>query len=224
MKVLIVEDDELVLAFIANTLVEHGHDFDVARSGTWGLAAADAGDHDVIVLDLNLPDITGFEVAERHRERGNQTPILMLTARSAESGVIRGLNVGADDYVTKPCKRGELLAWLRALARRRSPTGNAMLQYDDLDVDRINNRVRRAGQEIDRTPVEFKLLTALVLLDGHIASRDFLNEQLWGTSAGTSSSLLSVHVTHLRSKLSVVGEVDLIETVRGVGYRLRARA
>jgi DNA-binding response OmpR family regulator len=142
MKVLIVEDDELVLAFIANTLVEHGQDFDVARSGTWGLAAADAGDHDVIVLDLNLPDITGFEVAERHRERGNQTPILMLTARSAESGVIRGLNVGADDYVTKPCKRGELLAWLRALARRRSPTGNAMLQYDDLDVDRINNRVR----------------------------------------------------------------------------------
>ena len=210
MKVLIVEDDELVLAFIANTLVEHGQDFDVARSGTWGLAAADAGDHDVIVLDLNLPDITGFEVAERLRERGNQTPILMLTARSAESGVIRGLNVGADDYVTKPCKRGELLAWLRALARRRSPTGNAMLQYDDLDVD--------------RTPVEFKLLTALVLLDGRIASRDFLNEQLWGTSAGTSSSLLSVHVTHLRSKLSVVGEVDLIETVRGVGYRLRARA
>ena len=224
MKVLIVEDDELVLAFIANTLVEHGHDFDVARSGTWGLAAADGGDHDVIVLDLNLPDITGFEVAERLRERGNQTPILMLTARSAESGVIRGLNVGADDYVTKPCKRGELLAWLRALARRRSPTGNAMLQYDDLDVDRINNRVRRAGQEIDRTPVEFKLLTALVLLDGRIASRDFLNEQLWGTSAGTSSSLLSVHVTHLRSKLSVVGEVDLIETVRGVGYRLRAGA
>ena len=178
----------------------------------------------MIVLDLNLPDITGFAVAERLRERGNQTPILMLTARSAESEVIRGLNVGADDYVTKPCKRGELLAWLRALARRRSPTGNAMLQYDDLGVDRINNRVRRAGQEIDRTPVEFKLLTALVLLDGRIASRDFLNEQLWGTSAGTSSSLLSVHVTHLRSKLSVVGEVDLIETVRGVGYRLRAGA
>ena len=224
MKVLIVEDDELVSAFIANTLVEHGHDFDVARSGTWGLAAADGGDHDVIVLDLNLPDITGFEVAERLRERGNQTPILMLTARSAESEVIRGLNVGADDYVTKPCKRGELLAWLRALARRRSPTGNAMLQYDDLGVDRINNRVRRAGQEIDRTPVEFKLLTALVLLNGRIASHDFLNEQLWGTSAGTSSSLLSVHVTYLRSKLSVVGEVDLIETVRGVGYRLRARA
>ena len=224
MRVLIVEDDELVLAFIANTLVEHGHDFDVARSGTWGLAAADAEDHDVIVLDLNLPDITGFAVAERLRERGNQTPILMLTARSAESDVIRGLNVGADDYVTKPCKRGELLARLRALARRRSPTGNAMLQYDDLGVDRINNRVRRAGQEIDRTPVEFKLLTALVLLDGRIASRDFLNEQLWGTSAGTSSSLLSVHVTHLRSKLSVVGEVDLIETVRGVGYRLRAGA
>ena len=178
----------------------------------------------MIVLDLNLPDITGFAVAERLRERGNQTPILMLTARSAESEVIRGLNVGADDYVTKPCKRGELLARLRALARRRSPTGNAMLQYDDLGVDRINNRVRRAGQEIDRTPVEFKLLTALVLLDGRIASRDFLNEQLWGTSAGTSSSLLSVHVTHLRSKLSVVGEVDLIETVRGVGYRLRAGA
>ena len=151
MKVLIVEDDELVSAFIANTLVEHGHDFDVARSGTWGLAAADAEDHDVIVLDLNLPDITGFAVAERLRERGNQTPILMLTARSAESGVIRGLNVGADDYVTKPCKRGELLARLRALARRRSPTGNAMLQYDDLGVDRINNRVRRAGQEIDLT-------------------------------------------------------------------------
>ena len=224
MKVLIVEDDELVSAFIANTLVEHGHDFDVARSGTWGLAAADAEDHDVIVLDLNLPDITGFAVAERLRERGNQTPILMLTARSAESDVIRGLNVGADDYVTKPCKRGELLARLRALARRRSPTGNAMLQYDDLGVDRINNRVRRAGQEIDLTPVEFKLLTALVLLDGRISSRDFLNEQLWGTSAGTSSSLLSVHVTHLRSKLSVVGEVDLIETVRGVGYRLRAGA
>ena len=134
MKVLIVEDDELVLAFIANTLVEHGQDFDVARSGTWGLAAADAGDHDVIVLDLNLPDITGFEVAERHRERGNQTPILMLTARSAESGVIRGLNVGADDYVTKPCKRGELLAWLRALARRRSPSGNAMLQLSLIHI------------------------------------------------------------------------------------------
>ena len=145
MKVLLVEDDALVSAFIAKTLVEHGHEFDVARSRTWGLAAADAGDHDVIVLDVNLPDITGFEVAERLRERGNQTPILMLTGRRAEGDVIRGLNVGADDYLTKPCKPGELLARLRALARRRSPVGKGVLQYDDLAVDRIENVVRGGG-------------------------------------------------------------------------------
>ena len=224
MKVLIVEDEALVSAFIADALVEDGHDCDVARSGTGGLAAAEAGDHDVIVLDVNLPDITGFEVTERLRERGNQTPILMLTARIAEGDIIRGLNVGADDYLTKPCKPGELLARLRALARRRSPVGKSMLQYDDLDVDRIENVVRRGGQEIDLTPVEFKLLIALLLRDGRVASRDSLHEELWGERGETSSSLLSVHMTHLRSKLSVLGDDGLIETVRGVGYRLRAKA
>ena len=147
MKVLIVEDDALVSAFIADALAEDGHDFDVARNGTWGLAAAEAGDHDVIVLDVNLPDITGFEVTERLRERGNQTPILMLTARIAEGDIIRGLNVGADDYLTKPCKPGELLARLRALARRRSLGSRAAAPGGPCR----GHPTPGAGRETDRT-------------------------------------------------------------------------
>lgn len=221
MKILLVEDEARVARFIEKGLHEEGHVVDTAPDGLEGVAAASVGSYDVILLDLMLPRKSGFQVASELRRAGDTTPILMLTARDARRDVVRGLDLGADDYLTKPFDFDELLARIRAICRRGRTFDDATLRCADIELDRRSHAVTRGARSVVLTPTEFRLLETLMEHDGAVVRRTEILDRVWGMSFDPGTNLIDVHMVNLRRKLEEHGEERVIETVRGVGFRMR---
>jgi two-component system, OmpR family, response regulator len=218
MRVLVVEDDPKLAALLGRGLREEGVATDVTGRGEDALWMAGSTDYDALVLDVMLPGIDGFEACERLRADGVSTPVLMLTARDAIEDRIAGLDGGADDYLVKPFAFGELLARLRALARRGPVARPAVLEVGSLRLDPATRRVWRGQAEIDLTQREFSLFEAFMRRPGEALSRFELLEAAWDGAYENRSNVIDVYVGYLRQKLGRTS----IETVRGHGYRLRA--
>jgi two-component system OmpR family response regulator len=221
MRVLVVEDEEKLAALIARALREAGLAVDAAHRGEDALWMAGATPYDAIVLDVGLPGIDGFEVCRRLRADGVWAPVLMLTARDAVPDRVAGLDGGADDYMTKPFAPAEVLARLRALARRGAAERPAVLQADGLRLDPATRRVDRDGTEISLSVREFAMLETFMRSRGDVLSRLHLLEHVWDDGYENRSNVVDVYVRYLREKIDVPFGTDSIETLRGVGYRLR---
>jgi len=222
MRVLIVEDELKMASLLRRGLGEAGHSADVARTGDDALWMAKAVEYDAIVLDLMLPGLSGVEVCRRLRDDGVWSPVLMLTARDGVADRIAGLDAGADDYLTKPFSFAELLARLRALARRGSAERPAVLEAGDLRLDPATRQAWRGDAEIGLSPKEFALLEAFMRRPGQVLSRLDLLEHAWDFAYENRSNVVDVYVRYLRDKIDRPFGRASLETVRGVGYRLRA--
>lgn len=219
--ILIVEDERTMATLLRQGLEEEQHSVRIAGDGLTGLREAMGGDFDVILLDVMLPGIDGFELARRLRAGGNQTPILMLTARDAVDDVAYGLDIGVDDYLTKPFSFVELLARLRAVARRGNAPRPITLQIDGLELDPLSRRVTRDGSELHLTATEFKLLELLMRRAGRVVTRQAIVDAVWGPLDEVGENTLDVFISMLRNKVDRGAESKLIQTVRGVGYTMR---
>src|SRR3990170_4034850 len=221
MYVLLVEDERRLSQVVRRVLEEEGHTVDTAFDGEEGLHIALEGSHDVIVLDVMLPEMDGIQVCRSLRANKLDTPILLLTALDAVDDRVRGLDAGADDYLPKPFAFQELLARLRALSRRkvhsREPTE---LRVDDLVLDLRRRRAERNGKAIELSPKEFSLLEFLMRNEGRVVTRTQILDHLWGYDYETDSNLVDVYVAYLRRKVDRGHGRALIRTVRGVGYAL----
>jgi two-component system OmpR family response regulator len=223
-RVLIVEDEVKLAALIRKALRETGMLADVAIKGEDALWMSAASTYDVVVLDINLPGIDGFEVCHRLRLDGVRTPILMLTARDGIDDRITGLNTGADDYVVKPFDLNELFARIRALARRGPVERGTTLIVGDLILDLATHAVTRAGVEIELSTKELQLLEVFMARPGQVLSRYDLLEGAWEIDYEKRSNIVDVYVRYLREKIDRPFGIETIETVRGAGYRLRSAA
>jgi len=221
MRVLIVEDEVKMASLIRRGMREEGLAADVATRGEDAIWMAGATEYDAVVLDVMLPGIDGFETCRRLRADGVWAPILMLTARDSVADRVAGLDGGADDYLTKPFSFAELLARLRALARRGSVEKPAVLEVGDLRLDPAARRVTRGGEEIALSAKEFALLEAFMRRPGDVLSRFQLLEQAWDYEYENRSNIVDVYIRYLREKVDRPFGVESIETVRGAGYRLR---
>jgi two-component system OmpR family response regulator len=222
MRVLVVDDDVKMSAILRKGLGLEGIAVDVVNDGEAAVIRAEATAYDVVVLDVMLPGQDGFDVCRRLRERGVWAGILMLTARDAVDDRVTGLNAGADDYLLKPFSFVELLARVRALARRGRVARPVVLEVGDLKLDRATLRVWRGGQAVDLSPKEFALLEALMRRPGEVLSRFELLEQAWSYDYEHRSNVLEVYIRYLREKIDRPFGRSSIETVRGAGYRLCA--
>jgi DNA-binding response OmpR family regulator len=220
MQFLIIEDEPAVARAIQKGLKREGHRTDIASSGSTGLAMAHGGDYDLIILDIMLPERSGFEVAAELRARGDATPILMLTALCSTEDIVKGLDAGADDYLTKPFELSELLARVRALKRRAGPGRARVTRFADLVLDEAERTARRGERPIKLTDTECRLLSALMERPGETVSRQELLERVWDIRFDPCTRVVDVHVANLRKKLEARGEERMVATVRGVGYRL----
>jgi DNA-binding response OmpR family regulator len=223
MRVLIVEDERRMARLLQRGLEEEGCAVAVARDGIGGLELAEGAEFDLIVLDLMLPGIDGWEVARRLRRIGNRTPILMLTARDSVQDIVRGLDLGADDYLTKPFSFEVLLARVRALLRRGPAPLPAQLRVGELVLDPANHQVSYAGQRLRLTRTEYRLLEFLMRRTNRVVERDTLVAAVWGYDREIESNTLDAFIRLLRIKLEERGAHGLIRTVRGVGYLLGDR-
>jgi DNA-binding response OmpR family regulator len=221
MRILVVEDDSQMAELLQRGLVNQGHVVDVALDGITGLEKALAMPFDAIVLDVMLPGANGLQVAKRLRASGNRTPILMLTARDAVPDVVRGLDVGADDYLTKPFSFEVLAARLRVIGRRKTMESSPVLQISDLTLDREAHEVRRGKRAVTLSPTEFAMLEHLMRRAGRVVSRHDLIAAVWGDDHEVGSNTVDVFIFLLRSKIETGGEKRLIQTVRGLGYTVR---
>jgi two-component system response regulator MprA len=203
-------------------LSEEGHSVITSDNGNDALEVARSSPFDAILLDVMLPGIDGFEIARRLRSEGNETPILMLTARDTEQDIIRGLDHGADDYLTKPFSFSELLARLRAVTRRTGGHRSATLTCEDLALDTGTHEATRAGRRLHLTRTEFLLLQKLLQSDGQAVSRKALIDNVWGYDREIENNTLDAFIRLLRQKVDTTGEKPLIHTVRGFGYRVHA--
>ena len=221
MRVLIVEDDTKMAGLLRRGMRDEGIAADVAGKGEDAVWMAGATEYDAIVLDVMLPGIDGFETCARLRGAGVWAPVIMLTARDAVEDRVAGLDTGADDYLVKPFSFAELLARLRALARRAPPERPAVLEVGTLRVDPATRRAWREGTEIELSPKEFALLETFVRHPGEVLSRFQLLEHAWDYEYENRSNVVDVYVRYLREKVDRPFGVTGIETVRGAGYRLR---
>jgi two-component system OmpR family response regulator len=221
MRVLIVEDDIKLASLIRRGLREEGLDADVAINGEDALWMADEGGYDVMILDLTLPGIDGLETCRRLREGNVRTPIMVLTARGEIEDRIEGLNQGADDYLVKPFSFGELLARVRALARRGEINVTSVLQVDDLRLDPVKHRAWRGDTELELSAKEFQLLEALMRHAGEAMSRNRLLDLAWNRDYQGQSNVVDVYIGYLRDKIDRPFGRSSIETIRAVGYRLK---
>jgi len=223
-KILYVEDDPEAQAFVQRALRESGFVVDTAGDGTSGLELAIGGAYDVLILDVKLPGLDGFEVLRRLRAAGQSVPVLFLTAQGEVGNRIRGLDLGADDYLAKPFALGELLARLRAVARRHQhQPADGVLRVADVVLDSDRHYVERAGKRIALTPKEFQLLEYLALNAGYVVSRSMIAEKIWGHGFESYSNAIDVHVNNLRRKLDRGHGTKLIHTAKGLGYVLEDR-
>ena len=224
MRVLVVEDDRKLAGVIRQGLKELGFAVDTAGDGPKGLELALATDYDAVVLDVMLPVLSGLEVLRQLREGHRATPILMLSARSAVEDRIRGLDMGADDYLAKPFSFAELLARLRAISRRPSVEPKTVLAIADLELDTTRHAVRRGGKELALTAKEFALLELLLRRKGIVVTRRMILDRVWDLDYDGGSNLVEVYINYLRRKIDQDFEPRLIHTVRGSGYVLREPA
>jgi heavy metal response regulator len=224
LRILYVEDDATAREYIEKGLSEQGYQVTTAGDATSGLALALEAAFDLVILDVMLPDSDGFEVLKTLRDKGIDTPAIFLTARSTVTDRIRGLNLGADDYLVKPFAFAELLARISAVARRTvAEPGDGKLAIADLELDLRRHAVTRGGRPIELTPKEFSLLEYLMRHQGQAISRAMITEKVWGYGFDTYSNLIDVHINHLRKKVDKGFATKLIHTVKGVGYVLEAR-
>jgi len=221
MRVLVVDDEKKVASFLERGLREEGYSVDVAHDGEDGLLKALVHDYDLLILDVMMPGKTGLEVVRDLRAKDKATPVLMLTARDSEHDVVLGLDVGADDYLTKPFGFDELLARVRALLRRGGAARPDRLLYHDLELDRVKHVALRAGVRLDLTAKEFQLLEFFMLNSERVVRRTELLEKVWDLHFDPMSNVVDVHLGNLRRKLGRSHEDALLYTVRGVGYVLR---
>ena len=221
MRILVVEDEEKVASFIRKGLVEERYAVDVAHDGQEGVELAALNPYDLVVLDLMLPKLDGFKVIQRLREDAVDTPILVLTAKDAVGDKVRGLDLGADDYLTKPFAFEELLARIRALLRRGGGNATPVFQVADLVLDPAARTVTRGGDKIELTAKEFALLEYLMRHAGRVLTRTMILEHVWDQSFDSYTNVIDVYVNYLRKKIDQGREPRLIHTVRGVGYVLR---
>jgi DNA-binding response OmpR family regulator len=223
-NVLLVEDEPRVADFIDRGLRAENHGVTIAPTGGEGVDLAKTGEFDVIVLDLMLPDMHGYDVCQRLRQEGHHTPILMLTAMDALDDRIKGIKIGADDYLTKPFDFDELLVRIEALVRRAhhfAPSSN-VLKVADLELDRELLEVKRGDEPIKLTAKELAILELLMSAPGRVFSRTRILNQVWGYSEDPLTNVVDVYIARLRRKIDTKGREPLIETVRGHGYRLKA--
>lgn len=221
MRVLVVEDERKISAYVKRGLEEHGFAVDTAFTGPEALDWADTVDFDVIVLDRMLPDLDGIVVCRTLRQRGQRTPILMLTARDTIDDRVVGLDAGADDYLVKPFALKELLARLRALTRRATEAPKSpLLQFADLTLDTATRRVRRGETLIELTAKEYAVLECLLREPERVLTRTQIAEHVWNYDVYNQSNVVDVYIRNLRRKLDDGFNLKLIQTVRGAGYRL----
>jgi len=222
MRILVVEDEKKVASFIRQGLGEEGYAVDVALNGEEGLAMARDGVHDLIILDIGLPKMNGLQVLQELRRRKVTTPVLLLTVRATIEDKVLGLDAGADDYLTKPFAFQELVARVRALLRRRTEGGPAVLQFADLTLDPARHAAFRGSQKIDLTAKEFALLDYFMRNPGRVLTRTMIIEHVWDYDFDTGTNVVDVYVNYLRKKIDSDREPKLIHTIRGVGYVMKA--
>ena len=221
MRILVIEDERKIAALLVEFLTEEGCHVLVAHNGREGLELARTPGLDVVVLDLMLPGIEGLAITKTLRAEGNRVPILMLTARDADDDIVRGLNAGADDYLTKPFSFDVLLARIRAVSRRGPISSLVTLRAGDLIIDTSNREVKRNARTVSLTAREYDLLELLARNSPRVLTRDAIIQAVWGFEGDISENNLEAFVHRLRAKLELPGEAKLIHTMRGVGYVLR---
>ncbi|HEV8636618.1 MAG TPA: response regulator transcription factor [Chloroflexota bacterium] len=221
MYLLLVEDDPRIARVVERALVEAGHRVDAVHDGVDGLVRAEGGGYDLLVLDVMLPGMDGVEVARRLRRQRARMPILMLTARDAVADRVRGLDAGADDYLTKPFALEELLARVRALGRRHGDGADSPMRVGDLTLDESRHEVRRGDRAIDLTAKEFDLLAYLMRNAGKVLSKGQIVDHVWGYDAEATSNVVEIYIHYLRDKVDRGFPRPLIRTIRGVGYTIK---
>ncbi len=225
MRILVVEDERKVASFVRQGLEEEGHTVEVAADGAAALGLmVDGPPYDLVVLDLMLPKRDGFEVLRMARARRVETPVLVLTARDAVSDKVMGLDLGADDYLTKPFAFEEFLARVRALLRRGSAPRAAVLRLADLSLDPSTREVSRGQRKVDLTTREYALLEYFMRNVGRVLTRPMIAEHVWGLDFDPESNIIDVYVGYLRRKIDGDGERRLLHTMRGAGYVMRMEA
>ncbi len=222
MRVLVVEDDTKVGSFIKRALEEESYAVDLCEDGAQGLALALSGSYDVIVIDLMLPNLPGLEILRRIRKEKIHTPVLILTAQSKVDQKVKGLDAGADDYLTKPFAIDELLARIRVLLRRGTAEAPGVLQVDDLILNPATREVTREGQRIELTVKEYALLEYFMRHAGRVLTRPMISEHVWDQDFDTFTNVIDVYVNYLRNKIDRGRSRKLIHTIRGSGYMLKA--
>ncbi|SNB47133.1 heavy metal response regulator transcription factor [Geobacter sp. DSM 9736] len=223
MRVLVVEDEERILNFLRKGLKEYGYTVDTATLGNEGLQMALNKEYDLIILDIMLPGMDGYKVMERLRDARNDTPVLFLTARDAVQDRIKGLELGADDYVIKPFAFSELVTRMRTILRRGPIKSSEIIRVGDLEMDVTAHRATREGKRLDLTPKEFSLLSLLARRSGEVLTRMRIAERIWDVDLDSDTNVVDVHMRRLRSKVDDPFPRKLIHTVRGVGYVLEER-
>jgi two-component system, OmpR family, copper resistance phosphate regulon response regulator CusR len=223
MRVLVVEDEKKIAEAVKAGLTEENHEVTLALTGEDGFYLASADTFDLVILDIMLPGRDGIEVLSTLRKRGLGTPVLILTAKDAVEDRVLGLDTGADDYMTKPFALPELLARVRAIARRGQPEQTLRLKAADLEIDLVAHRVTRDSQAIDLTAKEFAVLECLLRHQGHVVSREMLAREVWDeiTWIAPLYNVIDVHIARLRRKVDEPFPARLIQTVRGVGFIVR---
>ncbi len=223
MKILLVEDDNSISRFIAKGLKEMLYTVDQVFDGEEGLHLALSESYDMIILDIMLPKIDGWEVLQCIRKEQIKTPVIILTAKDAKSDIVKGLELGADDYLVKPFAFAELLARVKAILRRGQPdTDLSIMAIGDLTLDLITRTVRRNGKDIELSAKEFMLLEYLMRNEGQILTRTMILESVWGYNFDTESNIIDVHINHLRKKIDSGYQSKLIRTIKGMGYVLKS--
>ncbi|MEC9112528.1 MAG: response regulator transcription factor [Verrucomicrobiota bacterium] len=221
MKILFVEDEAEIGDLIKTGLEKEEFSVDYCKDGDSGMEHAMSNSYDAIVLDVMLPGKSGLEILKMVRAGQNNVPIIIITARGETEDRIEGLDLGADDYLPKPFFVEELIARLRAIWRRSSETGMSVLNVGTLSANLMSREVVRSGRQIEMTPKEFSLLAFLMRAPGRVLTRTQILEQVWGYHFDPGTNLVDVYIRRLRSKIDFEGEIPLIETLRGVGYRMQ---
>jgi heavy metal response regulator len=221
MRILVIEDERKVANFIKKGLEEEHYAVDTAPDGEEGLYMTEVNDYDLIVLDLMIPRIDGLEVLRRIRTRKNRVPILVLTAKTSVEDIVKGLDAGCDDYVTKPFAFMELLARIRALLRREKTEKEPLLSISDLTLSLVTHKVTRQSKEIELTSKEYALLEYFMRNPDKVLTRTMISEHVWDYHFDSMTNVVDVYVNYLRKKIDKDFEPKLIQTIRGIGYMMK---
>jgi heavy metal response regulator len=221
MRILVIEDEKKVATFIKKGLVEEHYAVDTAFDGEEGLYLSEINDYDLIVLDLMIPKIDGFGVLKKIRERKDNVPILVLTAKDSVEDTVRGLDAGCDDYLTKPFAFAELLARIRALLRRDKKEKESVLRIADLSLSIVTHKVMRQGKEIELTSKEYALLEYFMRNPEKVLTRTMISEHVWDYHFDSNTNVIDVYVNYLRKKIDKDFDPKLIHTIRGIGYMMK---